>query len=385
MQYEIAAAAAQRLKITEKELCELAKNGAILGAISHNKSWLIPMDFKPNPKFTRASGYNFIPISSSTFKLGCALDFVNSLDDEDCKTLALAEYYYFRGELEKSCTILEPYFSHSEPTVKLAALFMYAFASASASHVNIADMSLEYIKAKLNQLLPNDIPDYIRALFDFAKVSIDLEISFTFPDNPHIMESIKFLPPGLRFYSFYLYALWAYYKGQPLRALGIAETALISMGDTLYPISAIYLHLISAASLMRTKDVDSAKIHFIAAMDLGKHDRFILPFVENYKRLPGLVESCFKHDYPEDYAQLLSLADTYYIGKKKIKNTDNDVIEHLTITELSIAMLAYLGWSNTEISDHMHLSENTIKRYLNIIFQKFGIRSRKELHKFLIK
>lgn len=344
---------------------------------------VIPRDFKPNFRYTRASSYDFIPLVNASFSPGKALEFAESFEDKDCRNLALAEYHYFRGEINEACKILEPYISHHEPTVKLAALFMYASSSASASHINIAEMSIEYIREKLLQFLPENLPEKVRAVYLFAQTSIDLETSFKNTEN-NITEFIPHLPLGLQVYSLYLFALQAYMKGQPQRALGIAETALITLENKFFPIPAIYLHLIAAASLMKMKDVDVAKEHFLRAMQIAKPDRFIFPFVEHYKRLPGLVESCFKKDYPEDYAELLSLADTYYNGQKKMMKIDNTLMECLTITELSIAMLAYLGWSNTEISDHMNLSENTIKRYLNIIFQKLGIRSRKELHKYLM-
>ncbi len=383
MQYETSTDAAERLNVEIEIINTWASEGKIYGAIAHEDTWLIPRDFKPKFRYTRASSYDFMPLVNASFVPGEALAFADSFVDDDCKNLALAEYHYFRCEINKSCEILEPYISHFEPTVKLAALFMYASASASASHVNIAEMSIEYIREKLMQFTPGHLPERVRAMYNLAMTSIDLEIWLKNPTND-ITEFIYYLPDGLRAYSLYLFALQAYMKGQPQRALGIAETALITQRSKLCPIPAIYLHLISAASLMRMKNVDEAKAHFLRAMEIAKPDRFILPFVEHYKRLPGLVESCFKKDYPEDYAELLSLADTYYNGQKKMKKVDNTVIECLTITELSIAMLAYLGWSNTEISDHMNLSENTIKRYLNIIFQKLGIRSRKDLHKYLM-
>ncbi len=383
MQYENVADTAKRLQVNIETVNKWANDGEIRGAIANEGSWLIPRDFKPHFRYTRASSYDFIPLVNASFTPGKALEFAESFEDEDCRNLALAEYHYFRGEINESCRILEPYISHSEPTVKLAALFMYASASASASHINIAEMSIEYIREKLLQFLPENLPGKIRAIYLFAQTSIDLETSFKNTEN-NIVEFIQFLPFGLQAYSLYLLALQVYMNGQPQRALGIAETALITLKNKQFPIPEVYLHLISAASLMKMKDIDAAKEHFLSAMEIAKPDRFIFPFVEHYKRLPGLVESCFKKDYPEDYAGLLALADTYYNGQKKMKKVDNTVMEQLTITELSIAMLAYLGWSNTEISEHMNLSENTVKRYLNIIFQKLGIRSRKELHKYLM-
>lgn len=382
MQYETAQDAAKRLNIDIKALNELAESGKIYGAIRHEEMWLIPHDFKPTLNYTRASSYDFVPLLRASFIPGKALEFIESFEDKDCRNLALAEYYYFKGDINRTCEILEPYFLNPEPTVKLAAMFIYASSSISASHIHIAEMSMEYIKEKLLQFMPENLPESIKAIYLFAQTSIDLETSFKDSDRD-IKSFIQFLPQGLQFYSLYLLALQSYRSGQHQRALGIAETALIPLEKKLYPLPAIYLHIISAAALMRMKDVDSAKEHFLKAMEIAKPDKFILPFVENYKKLPGLVESCFKKDYPNDYAELLSLADIYYNGQRKIKKSDNSIVEHLTITELSIAMLAYLGWSNTEISVHMNLSENTVKRYLNIIFQKLGIRSRKELHRYL--
>jgi DNA-binding NarL/FixJ family response regulator len=52
---------------------------------------------------------------------------------------------------------------------------------------------------------------------------------------------------------------------------------------------------------------------------------------------------------------------------------------HLTVREKQIVDLVSQGMPNKEIAYHQHLSEGTIKEYLNKVFRKLGVRNRTEL------
>lgn len=55
----------------------------------------------------------------------------------------------------------------------------------------------------------------------------------------------------------------------------------------------------------------------------------------------------------------------------------------LTGRELEIAGLAAQGYRNSEISQKLHISENTVKSHLKIIFRKLGIDRRNYLKEAL--
>lgn len=62
-----------------------------------------------------------------------------------------------------------------------------------------------------------------------------------------------------------------YLEGDYARSLGIAETALLGM-EYLYPIPAIYLHLVAVMDLMSLRRTDEAHVHLLEAWDLACPD-----------------------------------------------------------------------------------------------------------------
>ena len=48
-------------------------------------------------------------------------------------------------------------------------------------------------------------------------------------------------------------------------------------------------------------------------------------------------------------------------------------------------MLAARGWTNQEIADHMHISPNTVKRYISTALEKLGISRRQDLKRFMLQ
>lgn len=56
-----------------------------------------------------------------------------------------------------------------------------------------------------------------------------------------------------------------------------------------------------------------------------------------------------------------------------------DHVDELTDREEQIILLVGKGFTNKEIGDQLHLSENTIKHYMSIILQKLHVRSRVEV------
>jgi len=55
------------------------------------------------------------------------------------------------------------------------------------------------------------------------------------------------------------------------------------------------------------------------------------------------------------------------------------LVRHLTLREKQIVELVGQAKLNKEIAYHLHLTEGTIKEYLNKIFRKLGVKNRTEL------
>ncbi len=48
-------------------------------------------------------------------------------------------------------------------------------------------------------------------------------------------------------------------------------------------------------------------------------------------------------------------------------------------------MLAARGWTNQEISQHMNISPNTVKRYVSTVLQKLNVNHRQALKKYMLQ
>lgn len=61
------------------------------------------------------------------------------------------------------------------------------------------------------------------------------------------------------------------------------------------------------------------------------------------------------------------------------KQKSEQLARHLSLREKQIVDLVSRGMLNKEIAYQLHLSEGTIKEYLNRIFRKLGLKNRTEL------
>ncbi|MEG1428140.1 MAG: helix-turn-helix transcriptional regulator, partial [Oscillospiraceae bacterium] len=185
-------------------------------------------------------------------------------------------------------------------------------------------------------------------------------LHLTIPEIPPMSEVLPALPHGLRFFSCYISAHQAYLDGDYSRSLGLAEAAF-AVSPQLYPIPAIYLHLISAVDCMSLKRPEEAKAAFYRAWKLAKKDDLIEAFGEHHGLLEGLVESCLKKDAPREFERIIAITYSFSAGWRQIHNprTQEEVADNLSTTEFTIAMLANRGWSNREIAEHLDLTSAT--------------------------
>ena len=73
-------------------------------------------------------------------------------------------------------------------------------------------------------------------------------------------------------------------------------------------------------------------------------------------------------------------------GWRRVHNpiTGHDVADDLTTTEFAVCMLAARGWNNQDIGELLHISANTIKKYIGVAKKKLGISTRGDLKKFMM-
>ena len=185
---------------------------------------------------------------------------------------------------------------------------------------------------------------------------------------PSLKNYLTELPVGMRLWGCYVLAHESYLKQEYEKSLGIIETCLTLTTKT-YPITMIYLNLMGAMDAMNLRKEDIAKKYFMDAWLMAKPDSLIEGIGEHHGLLQGLIETCIRNDYPEDYQKIIQI--TYQFN--------------LTTMEFTIAMLANRGWTNTEIASHLNITVRTVKQHLSSIFNKLNICNRRQLQIYMLK
>lgn len=394
MDYISAKEAAEKWGITPRRVQQYCKDGLIPGAARLGRAWGIPRDAEipgkmtPKDREETASGPKRIPmlLLTQSYSHGECLEYIRAIPDEDDRSIAMGEYYYFSGQAEMCTQIMVPYLDSPDLMLRYSACLLCAFANLSGGHINLARFAMKNVQQLLSQSLQKDSNPETLAVGIFAETATAVLLHLPHPEIPPLEDHLRYLPGGLRLWGCYILAHKAYLEGNYERALAFADISLAGCPFK-FPISAIYLHLAAIMALMSMKRTDKARKHMEAAWELARQDGLIQPFVEHYGLLQGMVEVFFKNDYPEVYQRIVAEHRRFFTGWRKIHRpeTRREVADNLTAVEFTIAMLANRGWTNKEISAHMGLTANTVKHYISIIYQKLGISNRNQLHKYMLR
>lgn len=325
-------------------------------------------------------------LMSSAFPLGRCIEFIESIDDVPQKEMAYAEYYYFSGRHEKAVEYAEMYLNCEDIMLKLSASLIYTFANLSLDRIHSARFGLERLKEYLKEAMLEETDKKTRACCVFVATAAHTLLHIPVGDLPPLAEYLSEFTKGMQLWGAYVLAHKAYLVKGYQRSLGIVQTCLMTCSKV-YPIAMIYLNLVVAMDLMNLKETDKAKVYFMKVWEISRPDNLIEGIGEHHGLLQGLIETCMKKDYPEDYARIINITYKFSAGWRRIHNpdTNEDVADNLTTTEFTIAMLANRGWTNKEISEYLEITPRTVKQHLTCVFNKLNIENRKQLKNFMLK
>ncbi len=393
MEYESVKQSAMRLGVSERAVQKWAAAGKIPGATKIGRSWFIPRNFNAPDVMGQllneddAKSFRLpMPLLNGSFEAGKAMEYINSLPDEDDRNIALGEYYYFTGQAQKAADMMEVYLDSKDESLRYSAGLVSVFANLSLGHIHRTKFAINALREQLRKGLMQTASVQIHAMGVFTATAATVLLHTPPMNTPPLEDYTKYLPGGLKLYACYILAHKEYLLGNYERSLGIADMILALCPED-YPVAMIYVHIISAMDLMSLMRVDEAKKRLAKAWDIASKDGFIEPFGEHHGLLQGLIEVFFKKDHPEDYENIIKITYEFSAGWRKIHNPamGADVADNLTTMEFTIAMLYNRGWTIKEISSHMDVSERTVKNHLSVIYEKLNITSRKELHQYMLR
>lgn len=391
MQFENAKQAAERMNVTVRAVQKWAKEGRLPGSYFDNRIWWIPKNIteplkksevKPVVEIKRYQ----LPLLRSSFDVGSAREFIDSIPDSDDRNIALAEYYYYTGQAEKAAELLEPYINSEDDSLRYSANVMCTFANIFRGHIHLATFFSDNVSKQLEEGLKNEnISQEIKATAVLTAYIGKYLLNVSVPDVPPLEEYLHFLPNGIRLYGAYILAYKAYKDKNFERAIGICDTAL-AFCSSFYPIAAIYVLIVAAASFMGLKKPQLARQHFMIAWETAKQDGLIKLFGIHHNLLQGLTDQCLKADYPEDYKKIMKIVKEFNDGWYRLhKPEEYDYSHTLSPVEISVAVLYNRDWGSKEIAVHLKLSERMVKKHIRDIYDKLFVTSKNELKKYLEK
>ena len=292
------------------------------------------------------------------------------------------------GHYDMAVAFLEggsTYYIHDH-MLKMSACLIYTFANLSLNHIHSARMGLNRLTENLDQVMKGNTDRKAKAFGVFVAVAAHTLLHLPVGDIPPLSDYVGEFKKGKQLWGVYVLAHKAYLDREYQRSLGIVEACLMTTKE-IYPISMIYLNLVAAMNAMNLMQTELAKKYFMQAWEIARPDGLIEGIGEHHGLLQGLIETCLKKDYPEDYERIIAITYKFSFGWRRIHNPDTNeyVADNLTTTEFTIAMLASRGWTNQEIADYMQITPRTVKQHMTCIFNKMSISNRKQLKDYMLR
>ena len=399
MEYFTAQEIAEKWNLSTRTVQQLCRQGRIPGARKFGRSWAVPADADRPDDLCRSgeeipagpedpasfAGMTLMPLMNTPFPPGQCLAAVKAMEAGPRREIARAEYHYFSGRPDQAAREVEPHLTADDLGVRLSACLVYAYANLSLGRIPLARFALGELEGGLRAA--GEQSPRMLAAAGFVAATGAVLLHLPLPEGlPPTAEFLPLLPPGLRAFALYVHAHYLYLQGDYGTSVGMVE-ATLAMGAGRYPIPAIYLHLVAVMDYMSLKQTGKARAHLLAAWELARPDDLIEGFGEHHGLLGGMLEAVIKPEWPEDFRRIIDITYRFSAGWRRVHNptTGHDVADDLTTTEFAASMLAARGWTNQEIADHMHISPNTVKRYISTALEKLGISRRQDLKRFMLQ
>lgn len=386
MKYETVKEAAERLGVTARTVQKWAAAGKIPGAMKVGRDWQIPVQKEEGAKKSTGRKHIPMPLLNSAFPLGRCTRYIEKMEDEDERNIAWAEYYYFSGQAEKAAEAVELYLNSPDDALRYSAAWIYAFSNLTCDKTALTKYAIGIIKKDLQEQAGEEGLPVQRAIRVFTYTAATVLLHLTMGDVELLEGYLKYLPGGLKMFGGYVLAHKAYLEKNYERTLAIADMTL-ALSDAVYPIPATYIYNMEAMAMMNLMRVEEAKKYFMKAWEYARQDQLIEVFAEHHGLLQGMVEVCLKEKEPESFQKITDIVYKFSAGWRKVHKIaeHREIADNLSTTEFTVAMLYNRKWTIKEIAHHMQVSERTVKKHLDVIYDKLNIHSRQELEQYMLR
>ena len=291
---------------------------------------------------------------------------LNNIDDENLKQIAASEFLYYEGKITESYTLLISIISDATREKNYDALIG---ASALLCRVSLVmndydvwqkGISILFNCRDKNPLLCDFMISSIYCCIDSYEFVIDF-----IKKNYDIPKSYK---------PQYNYLLMATDYVDVNKAID----DIIGRNKSIVCVIQAYL---LKAILSKS---DEVRIKYIQkSFDVSISNGFIMPLVEMGMPLNRFYKNKYIKNHSKELKIIKKLCKSYASGITKVY-LDSDENE-LTLKEFTALFFMAQGKKNKEIASIMNISENTLKYYLKLAFEKTSIKKRKQIDQIIVK
>ncbi len=391
MEFETATLAAERMGVKVRTIQKWASSGKLAGAYKKGNIWMIPKNadavenLKTDVEEKSYIERNPMPMLSGNFEPGNVIEYIESLKNDEEKCIAYGEYYYATGRRKEAVESFIPFLNNEVIQYRLTPLWICIYSKIYCSDYYDLDIDLDEYRSDLKKSINESNCTQEKAILIFVAHAMDILFHIEPKNIPPLDEYLKYLPKGIQLFAFYIMSYKAYTDGEYERGYVIAEMAILTTKE-MYPLPMVYNHIMAAANLLSLNRIKEAKKYLKEGWKIAEKDNFIQPFGKHYGLLLGLAEAFFKKEEVNIYKKMIEIYTEFDVGWKKIHNkkTSRDMVDNLTHIEFIIAMLFCKNWKISEIAEHIGIKERNVKMYLQAVYQKLAVTSKKELTKYMI-
>jgi len=390
MEYISTSQAAKLWQISTQRITILAKDGRIPGAVQVGKRWLIPQNAnKPADGRTKSAKEDSALDDSFRFPLLINKeenDFIPKLSKEE-QQLRFGQKQFYACDFIDSEKEMESLLASSvNPCIRITALYYLCCISAYKLDLPAFEKYFELFSKLLSTDFPhkNDMQAWRFQLcldsgYNYKYILDNFKISSTENIHPSAY-SLMFI------YSIISQADGDFSMYSRLRFENY-EIACMRMEEHGFFFEAQELHYFLLEFYQMKSNEEMMLYHLRCGLKIAYDHKLYYWAAAHVYYYPEITKKVLK-EFPNDFADTMNeLGQTLhekYVAFTARKNT-TPYLGILSDKEIKLATFAVQNISNQEVAKHLNISEKTVSKRYTVIYEKLGVKNKKELADLIIR
>lgn len=389
MEYITTKEASIKWNISTSRITLLANEGRIPGAYRLGKSWLIPASAtKPEPRKANHTGLARKEADNFSFPLYHFRPDWSYIREsklsEQQQRLITAETAVLECRFSDAYLILEEIMkSPDDIFTEIGCLWNAGICCIGLNKPN--DFTRHYLR--LQMLLSEDFPhhDDLIVIYDILKTFVETldSASHSYAFNTDIHEQA--IPSACLQTSYDHLAREAINPGSADTTLMELILRFLNNTSAVVAMELMHCHLLDIYFLRQ--NMTEAEKHAKAVVRIAFENNYYFPLI-TYYRFNAQVFSPILEQYPKDFRDYCHKLITEYEENANAFYaffSEHSIYTKLTKAEYPYIQGVFMGLTNAVIAKKLGVSQQTVKRRLAVIYEKLGIRTKKELTEYIYR